>query len=185
MENYNKKNILIASILVLLVIAVIITAILLVSSSRTGNLNISSSPTGASIFVDGKEKGKTPFIIEKLETGKHQIIAKKEGLADTKREIILKKGKNALFITLSPSTVNGDVFKNQLLVLTKEFEIRKSGSKNYIIALKAIYNRPSQYTSYILNLKAYKKEALSWLKNNHIDLEKVQIEYIPKEAKDL
>jgi hypothetical protein len=186
MEENNKKIILVALVFAIVVIFLtVLSLIFILNTSNKGSLTVTSSPSDATVFIDDKEKGKTPLTIEKLKTGKHKVTVKKEVLSDTTKEVEVKKGENKIALTLSPSTVNGEVFKNKLLVLNAKFEIRQSGQNNYSIALKAIYNRPNQYDSYIEQLKEYKKEALAWLQANNVDPAKVQIEYIPKEAEGL
>ncbi len=186
MERNNKKIIIVALLAAFFVIFLtILLLIFIINSSNKGSLTITSSPSDSVVFIDNKERGKTPLTIDELKNGKHTVIVKKEGLSDAKKEVDIKKGENKAVLTLSPSTVGGDVFKNKLLILNTKFEIRQSGTNSYIVALKAIYNRPSQYASYVEQLKQYKKESLEWLRANNIDPEKVQIEYVPKEAKDL
>lgn len=185
MEEYNKKNIFIALVGVVVVFSTIVWLVYLLSGSTKGSLTITSSPSDALVLVDDKESGKTPTTISDLKKGKHKVTVKKEGLSDATQEVTIKKGENKVSLNLSPSTVDGDIFKNRLLVLNTKFEIRQSKRYEYVVALKAIYNKPSQYDSYLEQLKKYKLEALDWLRANNVDLTKANIEYVPKEAKDL
>jgi len=47
-----------------------------------GNLAVESTPEGATIFIDGKEMGKTPMIVKNIEVGTHAITLKKSGYVD-------------------------------------------------------------------------------------------------------
>lgn len=60
-----------------------------------------------------------------------------------------------------------------------------NGNITYKITLFAILNRPDQYQDYLNQLKLYKKQALDWLKQNGVDVDKATIEYEPPQAKDI
>jgi len=50
------------------------------------NLKIESEPQAATVYIDGKEKGKTPMIIRNISTGTHMVALKKPGYIDTKEQ---------------------------------------------------------------------------------------------------
>ena len=50
-----------------------------VTTDELGNIDVSSSPTGAAIYVDSSYKGVTPDSIEGLAIGSHKVILKKSG----------------------------------------------------------------------------------------------------------
>jgi type II secretory pathway component PulL len=56
---------------------------------------------------------------------------------------------------------------------------------DYQVTLFAIINRPSEYDSYIAQLKQYKEEALSYIRSKGADPSKLNIEYLPPAAKNL
>lgn len=60
---------------------------LLVEQSK-GKLSVTSSPEGASIFVDGELKGSAPVSLNLL-PGKHQVFAEKDGYFPVVQEISL------------------------------------------------------------------------------------------------
>lgn len=86
-----------------------------------------------------------------------------------------------------PKNVPKDSIKNyQLLKETDHFKIRYDKASNYyIITLYAIINRPDQYDQYKSQLRDYKHEALDYMKQQHININKATIRYDPKEATDL
>jgi hypothetical protein len=45
-----------------------------VAASGIGRLQVESSPTGAHVSIDGKERGVTPLTIEGLTAGQHQVV---------------------------------------------------------------------------------------------------------------
>lgn len=185
MEDQDKKIFIFSGLAVLFVIIFTIILVFLLINSKRGSLEVVSSPSDATVFIDEKEKGKTPITVRDLKTGKHIVKAKKTGLADAQKEVQIKKGNNEVSLTLEPTGINLSKLKAERLILTTNFEIRKEAGKKYIIFLKASYNRPNQYDLYIQRIKQYKKEALGWLRENGVDPDKSQIEYVPKEAKDL
>jgi len=66
-----------------------------------GSLDISSDPSEALIFIDGKKVGKTPLLLEKIQKGKHKININKSGLGEWEQEILVETSKvakvNAMF----------------------------------------------------------------------------------------
>lgn len=55
----------------------------------------------------------------------------------------------------------------------------------YQVTLYAIINRPSQYDSYLAQLKQYKQEALNYIRSKGVDPAKLTIQYQPPEAAGL
>lgn len=53
-----------------------------VTTDQLGTIDLSSSPTGASIYVDSTYEGTTPFTVESLGVGSHKVILKKTGYDD-------------------------------------------------------------------------------------------------------
>ena len=62
-------------------------------SGRTGDVHISSSPSGADVFIDGVCHGVTPITISDIAVGDHDIAVTKPGYIDylTVRSITVKK----------------------------------------------------------------------------------------------
>ena len=54
-----------------------------------GRLDIQSRPAEASIFLDGKEVGKTPRIIRDVEAGEHEIVLQSKGYIPMKKRVRL------------------------------------------------------------------------------------------------
>jgi len=69
----------------------------------TGSLDVRSSPSGASIYIDGVYKGVTPKVISGLSAGSHQAKVTKSGYNDYTRTTSVTAGKTAtVSATLSP-----------------------------------------------------------------------------------
>ncbi len=88
------------TLIVLLVLAMIgigLTAGYLIRScleEGTGEVSISSTPTGAKVYLDGKNSGYvTPNTLEDVDVGKHTIKLTKKGYKDWKKEVSVEKNK--------------------------------------------------------------------------------------------
>jgi len=68
---------------------------------RYGGLLIKTTPAGASISVDGKQRGVSPISISNLRAGGHQIKARKEGYKDLVQQIeVFPYYEDNLYLTL-------------------------------------------------------------------------------------
>ena len=64
---------------------------LLVEGMR-GGLRVQSEPPGATVMVDGAPAGTTPFSLNELEVGEHQVTVELGGFAPLKRTVIIRGG---------------------------------------------------------------------------------------------
>lgn len=78
--------------LAVLFIAISSPGISFAQGVSTGILNIDSAPTGASVFVDGKMRGKTPVLVE-VQATSHEIVVKHNGYQPHRESIIVKQNK--------------------------------------------------------------------------------------------
>jgi len=62
--------------------------------SNTGIITIFSQPSGASINLDGWQKGITPAVIDNLKAGSHQLTVSVAGYADWKQNVSVLGGEN-------------------------------------------------------------------------------------------
>ena len=56
------------------------------------SLEISSSPARAMVYIDGKEVGTTPLLMNDLLVGTHRLEFRKEGFSSTEKSVELKEG---------------------------------------------------------------------------------------------
>ena len=79
------------------------------SSTSSGSLDISSTPSGASIYTDGTYKGVTPGIISGLSAGSHQVAIRKSGYYDYTLTTTVIAGKTtgitAILTALPPAAM--------------------------------------------------------------------------------
>jgi len=59
----------------------------------TGSISVTSSPSGASVYLDGSPKGKTPKTITGVSAGSHTIKLLKSGYKDSTRTTSVKAGE--------------------------------------------------------------------------------------------
>jgi hypothetical protein len=69
-----------------------VSATLVVS---TGSINIRSTPSGATILLDGMTRGSTPIIITGISTGTHNVVLKKSGYTDYSTDVKVNKGQTS------------------------------------------------------------------------------------------
>jgi len=58
----------------------------------TASLAVVTEPPGASLFVDGCERGKTPATLDDLAAGPHDVVVRKQGFVRSARNIYLDAG---------------------------------------------------------------------------------------------
>ena len=85
-----------------------------------GEIDINTTPMGATIYIDGKNYGETPNYISDILIGEHELKLTKQGCAEVKKTIIIEEGE-----TLS---------LNEKLQTGKEISISTghSGDKIYV-----------------------------------------------------
>jgi hypothetical protein len=68
-------------------------------------LSISTDPSGARVYVDGRLSGVTPLSLDRLEPGDHRLRVTKDGYLENARVITIGSQRpNALRLTLTPRT---------------------------------------------------------------------------------
>ncbi len=61
-------------------------------SDAVGSLDVSSSPSGASIYVDNDYKGTTPDTVSNLDVGSHKLLIKKSGYTEYAKMVKVTAG---------------------------------------------------------------------------------------------
>jgi hypothetical protein len=70
-----------------------------------GALSVTSDPAGATIFVDNKSLGTSPFMTDNITTGDHLVIIRMDGYQDYSTSILVTAGATrTVSATLLPST---------------------------------------------------------------------------------
>ena len=115
-----------------------------------GSLMLTSSPSDATVYVDGVKKGLTPLIVNELLIGKHAIRIEKEGYKSVLKEVTVEENKELsleyelIKTTTTPTTppvVNqpqtSPVRENESIVKNKNTRSNTSSpskKKTYILA---------------------------------------------------
>jgi len=73
----------------------------------SATLTIVSEPLEATVFLDGRDAGKTPLTLEDLQPGEHRLILLKDGHARTARTVVLKPGSERV-LEVKLGTAGGD-----------------------------------------------------------------------------
>lgn len=84
-------------------------------------------------------------------------------------------------VTVPNNVPSQSVKDYKLIVDTPDYKIRELNGA-YTITLYAIINNPSEADSYRQQLHQYKQEALNYLTQHGVDVNKVSITYDPPEA---
>ena len=80
-------------------------------ATGTGSISIISSPAGASVNLDGWDKGTTPVTIPQVKAGSHTLTLKKAGYTDKVGTIVVEGGQiTSVTITLIPEGQNPSAF---------------------------------------------------------------------------
>ena len=73
-----------------------------IDTQNTGAINLTSTPSGASVFLDGSFKGVSPIIISNVPVGKHIIKVTKSGYQDWQQEVTVSSYKTIeIFVNLT------------------------------------------------------------------------------------
>ena len=62
-------------------------------SEKAGRLLVRSSPSGASVSVDGVEKGVTPLALRDLDFGTHSVAVARRGYVSESRRVVITSGR--------------------------------------------------------------------------------------------
>ena len=80
-----------------------------------GSLNVTSEPSGAAIELNGNVVGNTPFKIEQIKPGQHQIVLSKAGYSDKTIAVDIEAGKT------TPLRVQLAAFLGKIRVLVRPY----------------------------------------------------------------
>jgi hypothetical protein len=71
------------------------------AAAEAGRLLVRSTPAGARVFVDGRERGRTPLAIRSLARGAHQVRLARPGYAFEERRIVVTESEPVQSITVT------------------------------------------------------------------------------------
>jgi hypothetical protein len=76
---------------------------------KAGELEVKSKPSGAKVYMDGKEAGETPVILSGVVPGRHQIRVIKEGYDPFEVMEVLGVERKEIIATLKKTVRGGDL----------------------------------------------------------------------------
>lgn len=79
------------------------TAPVAARTAATGRLEVTSDPAGASVSVDGEQRGNAPLTIADLEPGPHQVVVQGSGRTH-RRSVIVEAGATASLVFTNAPT---------------------------------------------------------------------------------
>lgn len=76
------------------------------AATKAGRLLVRSSPSGATVTVDGAEKGVTPLALRDLDFGAHNVVIARRGSNSESRRVVITAGRpsRSIDVKLSAST---------------------------------------------------------------------------------
>jgi formylglycine-generating enzyme required for sulfatase activity len=84
----------------------------------TGDLDLTSDPSGATVKLDGREVGKTPLTLERLPAGEYTLELDKDGIYVTRKQITIAAN------TLDKLSLKLDRLKGKLTVFSEPREAK-------------------------------------------------------------
>ncbi|MBR4155348.1 MAG: PEGA domain-containing protein [Bacteroidales bacterium] len=98
-----------------------------------GDVDINTSPMGATIYIDGKNYGETPNYISDILIGEHELKLAKQGCAEIKKTITIKEGETL--------TIN-----EKLQTVSKTINVAQSGGDS---SVKLTFNQEHKGHEYV------------------------------------
>lgn len=65
------------------------------NAASYGKIKVTSSPSKADVYVDGRYGGLTPLMLKDIATGKHTVLVKKKGYKDYSKTVEVKEDRTA------------------------------------------------------------------------------------------
>ncbi len=147
------------------------------SDSKTtdsGGFNISSNPTGAEVWFNGKNLGVTPLEKSEIPTGMHRILIHKAGFGDYKQSVLISRNKTTTVptinlsrigkLTVSANPTDAEIIVDDKLVGTGKYTsdrmslgdhnitVRKKGFKPYNEKIKIEADKPINISPELITL---------------------------------
>ena len=119
-----------------------------------GSLIVNYEPTDAEIYLDNKYIGKTPNVINDIQTGQHELKISKTGYETLTKSLVVKEEQSEVSGTLK-SSINKVALLSDSKLVNMGVEANKKGnySEEYQCYLKALeINKNNMYAQYNIGL---------------------------------
>ena len=99
----------IRKILILIFVSILLAGCITSQSAEKGTLHLTSSPSGAEIYLDNQYKGSTPSTLSDIEPGNHTLEFRSNGYKNWKSVVTVLSGTANYFaaLTAQPSSEQG------------------------------------------------------------------------------
>ena len=113
--------------------------------ASTGSISVASTPPGATVFIDGKNRGTTPATLSGISTGTHTIVLNMSGYKDYLVSVSVSAGKTATvaatlqqapaqitWVSTPPANTPGEAILAGAKALMKGIYTLSPGSPDYL-----------------------------------------------------
>ena len=97
-----EKNVILKTVIFILILCVFISGCISGQDSGKGTLQLTSSPSGAQVYLDNQYHGSTPGTIANVEQGNHTLEFRYPGYQSWSAGIAVPSGTSNFFAALSP-----------------------------------------------------------------------------------
>ncbi|MDI6791462.1 MAG: PEGA domain-containing protein [bacterium] len=110
-----------------------------------GKIQVTSSPPGASVYLDGEKKGSTPILLNEISSGAHNIKLVKGDFVWTKATLVIPNATTEMKVELRATIVvdseptGASIYLDNELIGTTPFSKSITAGKHTIILKKAGY----------------------------------------------
>lgn len=127
-----KKNMILKTVIFILLFCTFISGCISSQDSGKGTIQLSSSPSGAEVYLDNQYQGSTPGTITNVEQGNHTLEFRYPGYQSWSAGISVPSGTSHFFAALAPH-LNNQPQPNLSPITTSTTKITIQASKNTMI----------------------------------------------------
>jgi hypothetical protein len=127
-----KKNMILKTVVFILLFCVFISGCTSTQDSVKGTIQLTSSPSGAEIYLNNQYQGSTPSTIPNVEPGNHTLEFRYPGYQSWSAVISVPSGTSHFFAAMAPQS-NNQSQQNLSPVTTSTTNITIQASKNIMI----------------------------------------------------
>ena len=121
-----------------------------------GSLNVESNPNLATLYIDGKEIGKTPRPINEILVGQHELRLIKDGYKDYVETVVIVRGERKLVKAMLDADGNATVIEKPQQPKISKPTASKPKNSVFFIMVNAAYSFAPQ-TSFGLTIGSAKR----------------------------
>lgn len=104
-----------------------------VDVKRFGSLEISSVPTGATLYLDGRELGPAPYSTDQIEPDRYELLARLNGYPDQTRTIRVRPNQDNSFVVRFNAPMGAISFTSEPSGATIHLDGKRSGTTPQVV----------------------------------------------------